>query len=113
MNVMLHPVAVPDLAARFIAKPLQLLIGDAWVDARSGKTFDVRDPATGQPIAKAAEGDADDIDAAVVSARHAFESGPWARMSPLERGRARSSSTWVSAARPARACSRTSGCLTD
>ena len=85
MNVMLHPVPMPDLAARFIARPLQLLIGDAWVDARSGKTFDVLDPATGQPIAKAAEGDADDIDAAVVSARHAFESGPWARMWPLER----------------------------
>ena len=36
MNVMLHPVPVPDLAARFIAKPLQLLIGDAWVNAKSG-----------------------------------------------------------------------------
>jgi phenylacetaldehyde dehydrogenase len=58
MNVMLHPVPVPDLAARFIAKPLQLLIGDTWVDAKSGKTFDVFDPATGLPIAKAAEGDA-------------------------------------------------------
>ena len=44
MNVMLHPVPVPDLAARFIAKPLQLLIGGEWVDAKSGKTFDVFDP---------------------------------------------------------------------
>ena len=80
MNVMLHPVPVPDLAARFIAKPLQLLIGDAWVDAKSGKTFDVFDPSTGLPIAKAAEDDAVDIDAAVAAARRAFESGPWARM---------------------------------
>ena len=87
MNVMLHPVPVPDLAARFIAKPLQLLIGDTWVDAKSGKTFDVFDPSTGQPIAKAAEGDAADIDAAVAAARRAFESGPWARMSPLERSK--------------------------
>ena len=28
MNVMLQPAPVPDLAARFIAAPLQLLIGD-------------------------------------------------------------------------------------
>jgi phenylacetaldehyde dehydrogenase len=87
MNVMLHPVPVPDLAARFIAKPLQLLIGDAWVNAKSGKTFDVFDPSTGLPIAKAAEGDAADIDAAVAAARRAFEGGPWSRMSPLERSK--------------------------
>ena len=53
----------------------------------SGKTFDVFDPSTGQPIAKAAEGDAPDIDAAVAAARRAFESGPWSRMSPLERSK--------------------------
>jgi phenylacetaldehyde dehydrogenase len=47
----------------------------------------VFDPSTGQPIAKAAEGDAVDIDAAVTAARRAFESGPWARMSPLERSK--------------------------
>jgi phenylacetaldehyde dehydrogenase len=54
---------------------------------KSGKTFDVFDPSTGQPIAKAAEGDAADIDAAVAAARQAFESGPWPRMSPLERSK--------------------------
>lgn len=37
MNVMLHPVPVLDLAAQFIARPLQLLIGDRWVNAKSGK----------------------------------------------------------------------------
>jgi acyl-CoA reductase-like NAD-dependent aldehyde dehydrogenase len=58
MNVMTHPVPVPDLAARFIAKPLQLLIGGSWVNAKSGRVFDVFDPSTGLPIAKAAEGDA-------------------------------------------------------
>ncbi|TXK84633.1 aldehyde dehydrogenase family protein, partial [Parageobacillus sp. SY1] len=34
-----------------------------------------------------AEGDAADIDLAVKAARKAFESGPWASMSPSERGR--------------------------
>ena len=87
MNVMLHPFPVPETAAAFVAKPLQLLIGADWVDARSGKTFDVFDPATGRPIAKAAEGDAMDIDAAVAAARRAFDSGPWPSMSPLERSK--------------------------
>ena len=87
MNVMLHPVPVPDLAARFIASPMQLLIDGKWVNAKSGKTFDVFDPSIGQPIAKVAEGDAADIDAAVTAARRAFESGPWPRMSPLERSK--------------------------
>jgi phenylacetaldehyde dehydrogenase len=39
------------------------------------------------PIAKAAGGDATDIDAAVAAARRTFESGPWARMSPLTRSK--------------------------
>jgi phenylacetaldehyde dehydrogenase len=87
MNVILHPAVIPDITARFIHGPLQLLIGGDWVDAKSGKTFDVFDPATGREIAKVAEGDAADIDAAVTAARRAFESGPWARMSPLERSK--------------------------
>ncbi len=87
MNVILQPALVPDLAARFIAAPLRLLIGDQWVEAASGQTFDVFDPSTGQPIAKAAAGDAPDIDRAVAAAREAFESGPWSRLSPLERSK--------------------------
>src|ERR1700749_2800531 len=87
MNVMLNPAPVPEAAARFIAGPLQLLIGGEWVPAKSGKTFDVFDPSTGREIAKVAEGDKADIDAAVVAARRAFESGPWPRMSPLERSK--------------------------
>jgi phenylacetaldehyde dehydrogenase len=87
MNVMLHPAPVPEVTARFVAGPLQLLIGGEWVDAKSRKTFDVFDPATGRGIAKVAEGDAVDIDAAVAAARRAFESGPWPCMSPLERSK--------------------------
>ncbi len=87
MNAMLQPAPVPNHAVRFIAEPLRLLIGGQWVAAASGKTFDVFDPSTGQPIAKAAEGDAVDIDRAVTAAREAFETGPWPRMSPLERSK--------------------------
>jgi len=64
-----------------------LLIGGKWVPAQSGKTFDVTDPATGEVIAKVAEGDKADVDAAVKAARKAFESGPWPKMTPSARGR--------------------------
>src|SRR6478736_2763423 len=63
-----------------------LLIDNEWVAARSGKTFDTINPTTGQVLATVAEGDADDIDAAVRAAQHAFEAGPWSRMGPGERG---------------------------
>ena len=55
MNVMLQPAPVPEITARFIAGPLQLLIGGEWVNAKSGKTFAVFDPATGREIAQVAD----------------------------------------------------------
>jgi phenylacetaldehyde dehydrogenase len=63
------------------------LIGGKWVDAASGKTFETYNPATGQILARVAEGDREDVDVAVKAARRAFESGPWPEMSPSERGR--------------------------
>ena len=71
----------------FIAAPRQLFIGGRWADAASGKTFETPDPATGETLARVAEGDAEDIDRAVRSARAAFEDGPWGRLTPSERGR--------------------------
>ena len=64
-----------------------LFINGEWQAARSGKTFDVINPATGQVIAKAAAGDAADIDLAVKAARKAFESGPWPSMPPTARAK--------------------------
>ena len=63
-----------------------MLIDGKWVMAKSGKTFDVHDPATEQKIASVAEGDAADVDAAVKAARRALD-GPWGKMSPSARGR--------------------------
>src|ERR1035437_10894605 len=65
----------------------QLLIGGAFVDARSGRTFESRNPATGALLAHVAQGDAQDIDLAVRSARAAFDEGPWATMKPFDRQR--------------------------
>ena len=71
----------------FIGAPRQLFIDGQWADAASGKTFQTPDPATGETLARIAEGDAEDIDRAVRAARRAFEDGPWSRMTASERGR--------------------------
>src|SRR6185503_13111301 len=44
-------------------------------------------PATGEVIARVAEGEAPDIDKAVKAARRAFDKGPWRKMSARERGK--------------------------
>ena len=62
----------------------RMLIGGEWVKAASGKTFESRNPATGDLLVTVAEGDAEDINRAVAAARRAFE-GPWSKMKPYER----------------------------
>ncbi|HWY67649.1 MAG TPA: aldehyde dehydrogenase family protein [Terriglobales bacterium] len=81
------PLQMQDAVSQFLATPRKLLIDGRWVAASSGKTFDSIDPATGEVLARVAEGDKADIDLAVKAARRAFESGPWAKMSASERGR--------------------------
>jgi phenylacetaldehyde dehydrogenase len=71
----------------FIGAPRQLFIDGQWADAASGETFETPNPATGETLARVAEGGAEDIDRAVRAARRAFEEGPWGRMTPSERGR--------------------------
>jgi phenylacetaldehyde dehydrogenase len=72
-------------AKSFLAGKHQLLIDGKSRDAKSGKKFDVFDPATGQAIAAVAEADAADVDEAVKGARRAFETGPWSKTSPADR----------------------------
>jgi len=71
----------------FVSKPRKMLIGGRWVEAASGKTFPVYNPATGEELARVAEGDKEDINRAVQAARKAFDSGPWKNMTPSERGK--------------------------
>jgi len=66
-------------------KTQDLLIDGKRVPALSGRTFETVNPATEQVIARIAEADAADVDAAVRSARAAFE-GPWSRLRAAERG---------------------------
>src|SRR5882724_8808079 len=62
----------------------KMLIDGKWLDAASGKTFESRNPATGELLATVAEGDAEDINRAVAAARKAFE-GTWSKVKPFER----------------------------
>jgi aldehyde dehydrogenase (NAD+) len=70
----------------FIGGSKRLLIGGQWRPAVSGKEFDAINPATGEVMARIAEGDAADIDLAVKAARKAFE-GEWSRWTPHDRQR--------------------------
>jgi phenylacetaldehyde dehydrogenase len=80
-------VTLDQNVTRYVAKTRQMLINGKWVDAASGKTFPTYNPATGDVLAKVAEGDREDINRAVDAARAAFDKGPWRKLSNSERGR--------------------------
>src|SRR5438067_1195335 len=62
----------------------RMLIGGHRVDAVSGEWFETLDPATGRQLALIARGGGRDVDAAVDSAREAFDR-VWSRTAPLKR----------------------------
>jgi len=61
----------------------RLLIANEWVDATGGKTQDVLNPATGQPIGKVAHASIADLDRALAAAQKGFEA--WRNVSAHER----------------------------
>jgi acyl-CoA reductase-like NAD-dependent aldehyde dehydrogenase len=63
-----------------------LFIDGALTEPASGEIRDLTEPATGEPLARAAMGNEDDVDRAVAAARAALE-GPWAKTPPTERSR--------------------------
>ncbi|MCU0976167.1 MAG: aldehyde dehydrogenase [Steroidobacteraceae bacterium] len=65
----------------------QAFIDGRYRDADSGETFECVNPATGALLARVASCGAADVDAAVASARRAFEAGHWSRMAPAARKR--------------------------
>jgi phenylacetaldehyde dehydrogenase len=78
----LHPKV-----SEFLSRKHQLLIDGKWVDPASGNRFAVYDPATAEVIAHVPEGNKQDVDRAVAAARRAFDSGPWRKLTPSERGK--------------------------
>jgi gamma-glutamyl-gamma-aminobutyraldehyde dehydrogenase len=65
----------------------EIFIDGKYRAALSGATFDSINPATGELIAKVSSAETQDVEAAVVSGRAAFESGVWSRTSPSHRKR--------------------------
>lgn len=61
------------------------LIGGAWVEPIDGGVVDVVSPSTEEPVGSVPLAGTRDIDRAVAAAREAFDTGPWPRMSPVER----------------------------
>ena len=64
----------------------QMLIDGEWVDASDGATLDSVNPTTGEVWCRVPAASADDIDRAVRAADRALNQGPWAEMSPTQRG---------------------------
>ena len=82
-----HPTpAEPTLDCRALAQKLSGLhfIGGRYVPGLSGQNFDVVNPATGEVIGKAAEGDAQDVNMAVLDAARAQKE--WASIPARKRG---------------------------
>src|ERR1700741_1904024 len=62
-------------------------VNGQWAPSAAGQTFPVYDPSTEEVIARVSAADKTDVDAAVKSAREAFDSGPWAKTTAQDRGR--------------------------
>jgi aldehyde dehydrogenase (NAD+) len=62
-----------------------MFIGGTWHRPSTDRRIEVISPHTEKPIASVAAAGPDDVDAAVASARDAFDTGPWPRMQPAER----------------------------
>ncbi len=84
------PMAVAEdleVASFLKGQPKKLFIGGRWVDSASGRTFETRDPATGEVLAQVAEANAEDVDRAVAAARKSFDRGTWRELPPAERAK--------------------------
>ena len=61
----------------------KLYIDGTMRDAEGGKTFDIISPWTGQPVGKAADGSAQDVNDAITAARRAFDDSDWSTNAEL------------------------------
>ena len=71
--------------ARVLAEPPALLVGDRWRAAADRTTWTHHHPATSEAIVDVPVAAGEDVDAAVVAARSAFDAGDWSRAPAGER----------------------------
>lgn len=62
-----------------------MFIDGQWVPAHSAARTEVVDPATEEIWGSVPDADREDVDAAVLAARTAFDAGPWPRLAPAQR----------------------------
>ena len=63
----------------------RMYIDGEWSVSHSDDFIDVKNPATGENMAKVPRADKDDVEKAIDAARTSFESGVWSKKSPGER----------------------------
>ena len=86
----------------------QLYYGGGWHDAESGRAMPVTSPSTGEDLGVTAEGDATDVDRAVVAAEAAFR--PWADAPARERASCVRAAAQVGSGAPPRLIDGNVGC---
>ena len=65
----------------------KMLIDGDWVAASDGAMFESVNPTNGKVWSRVPEATEADVDRAVTAAHRAFSIGPWAKMTPTERGK--------------------------
>ncbi|WCL49465.1 aldehyde dehydrogenase family protein [Leptospira sp. GIMC2001] len=65
----------------------KMLINGEWVAAKSGKTREIIDPASGEILAIVPESDSEDAKLAIAAARKAFDQGTWRSTPAQARGK--------------------------
>ena len=80
---------MPNNNAQFLpfGHQSELFIGGEWVTPSTDKMIDVINPTTEELFVRVAEAQDADVNRAVAAARHAFDHGPWPRMSHQERAK--------------------------
>ncbi|KAM6895413.1 mitochondrial 10-formyltetrahydrofolate dehydrogenase [Xenentodon cancila] len=69
-----------------VKMPYQCFIDGEFGDAENSKTYDTICPTDGSVICKVSYASVGDVDRAVAAAKEAYDSGPWGKMNPRDRG---------------------------
>jgi acyl-CoA reductase-like NAD-dependent aldehyde dehydrogenase len=83
MTVLMRPEELTGHRLR----DFKMLIDGKWVAGAEGRTLDRVSPAHGVVVSRYAAATRVDAERAVAAARHAFDTGPWPRMTASERSR--------------------------
>lgn len=68
-----------------VPEQFKMYVGGKWLDASNGRTLNSVNPYTQKVWATVPDATADDVNAAIVAARDAFDHGPWNATTPQQR----------------------------